>query len=316
MPGASWRRTGSATRWNSFQPLFIRHGSDQPFSVTTGLYAGPVFGKSGGAISALSRSGASGSEAAPTRDTMVAPKNPAAVPARNFLREFIFSMPSGGRGAARRRAPHRLSGTGRTPSERHLQVGLGDPEVPQRLDVAVHGRDLFARIREKLENAGQHAVVAKQDLFRDPLAQWHDLIAVVLGQVERSAVGAVRFPHLRTSLDCGLERAANGLHVLPLGACDASTAEIEDRNPQLDLPAALPGQPGLSVAEHADLQQAHESRHLGEAERTAKRLGIASRALDIEPLRQGLCLQIVALANRLRKLRQAIGKLESEVFAP
>ena len=37
MPGASWRRTGSATRWNSFQPLFMRHGSDQPFSVTTGL---------------------------------------------------------------------------------------------------------------------------------------------------------------------------------------------------------------------------------------------------------------------------------------
>ena len=30
MPGASCRRTGSATRWNSFQPLFMRHGSDQP----------------------------------------------------------------------------------------------------------------------------------------------------------------------------------------------------------------------------------------------------------------------------------------------
>ena len=37
MPGASSRRTGSATRWNSFQPLFMRQGSDQPFSVTTGL---------------------------------------------------------------------------------------------------------------------------------------------------------------------------------------------------------------------------------------------------------------------------------------
>src|SRR6188508_1159546 len=92
MPGASWRRTGSAMRWNSFQPLLMRQGSDQPFSVTTGLYCGPVLGKSGGAISAVSRIGASGRDAAPTRDTIAAPKNPAALRARNFRREFINDL--------------------------------------------------------------------------------------------------------------------------------------------------------------------------------------------------------------------------------
>ncbi len=71
----------------------MRQGSDQPFSVTTGLYCGPVFGNSGGAISAVSRIGASGNDAAPTRDTIAAPNNPAALPARNFLREFIQCPP-------------------------------------------------------------------------------------------------------------------------------------------------------------------------------------------------------------------------------
>ena len=36
MPGANSRTTGSATRWNSFHSPFIRQGSVQPFSVTTG----------------------------------------------------------------------------------------------------------------------------------------------------------------------------------------------------------------------------------------------------------------------------------------
>ena len=50
MPGAISRTTGSATRWNSFQPSRIRHGSVQPFSVTTGLYGRPLAGGSGGCI--------------------------------------------------------------------------------------------------------------------------------------------------------------------------------------------------------------------------------------------------------------------------
>ena len=37
MPGANSRTTGSATRWNSLTPSFMRQGSVQPFSVTTGL---------------------------------------------------------------------------------------------------------------------------------------------------------------------------------------------------------------------------------------------------------------------------------------
>ena len=36
-PGDTSRTTGSATRWNSFTPWFMRQGSVQPLSVTTGL---------------------------------------------------------------------------------------------------------------------------------------------------------------------------------------------------------------------------------------------------------------------------------------
>ena len=36
MPGAISRITGSAVRWNSLTPFFIRHGKVQPFNVTTG----------------------------------------------------------------------------------------------------------------------------------------------------------------------------------------------------------------------------------------------------------------------------------------
>ena len=34
--GANSRSTGSATKWNSFTPLFMRWGSDQPLMVATG----------------------------------------------------------------------------------------------------------------------------------------------------------------------------------------------------------------------------------------------------------------------------------------
>ena len=64
MPGAISRVTGSATRWNSFQPSFMRHGSDQPFSVTTGWYAGPLDGNIGGCVEAVVMRGASGMAAA------------------------------------------------------------------------------------------------------------------------------------------------------------------------------------------------------------------------------------------------------------
>ena len=41
MPGASSRSTGSATRWNSLTPWFMRQGRVQPLSVTTGREGRP-----------------------------------------------------------------------------------------------------------------------------------------------------------------------------------------------------------------------------------------------------------------------------------
>ncbi len=38
MPGAISRTTGSAIRWNSFQPFFIRHCSVKPFNAATGVH--------------------------------------------------------------------------------------------------------------------------------------------------------------------------------------------------------------------------------------------------------------------------------------
>jgi hypothetical protein len=71
----------------------MRQGSDQPLSVTTGLYGRPFGGTSGGAISGVSRLGASGSDAAPARDTIAAPNSAAAEPPRNVLREVIGFLP-------------------------------------------------------------------------------------------------------------------------------------------------------------------------------------------------------------------------------
>src|SRR5688500_8481094 len=136
IPGASCRRTGSATRWNSFQPAFMRQGSDHPFKVTTGLYGRPVLGTSGGAISAVSRIGASGSEAAPALETMAAPNSPAAEARMNCLLLVMSVSPAGSRGRRRCSSRH-LHCSRRAPGERHLQIGFGKPELARRLDVAV-----------------------------------------------------------------------------------------------------------------------------------------------------------------------------------
>ena len=71
-PGATSRTTGSATRWNSFTPAFMRQGAVQPLSVTTGLYGRPVVGCSGGAVSALVWMTGSGSAARAARLTEAA----------------------------------------------------------------------------------------------------------------------------------------------------------------------------------------------------------------------------------------------------
>src|SRR5450830_1766240 len=91
MPGAISRTTGSATRWNSFTPSFIRHGSVQPFSVTTGLYGRPFDGTNGACVAADDCIGASGSEAAPALVTMPAPIRVAA-PVKKDLRSVMVVL--------------------------------------------------------------------------------------------------------------------------------------------------------------------------------------------------------------------------------
>ena len=49
----------------------------------------------------------------------------------------------------------------------------------------------FARVGQQLEDADQHPVVAQQVLVGDALAQRHDLVAIVAGDVVGRAVGLV-----------------------------------------------------------------------------------------------------------------------------
>src|SRR5512145_899697 len=88
MPGAISRTTGSATRWNSFQPLFMRNGRVQPLRVTTGLYGRPALGASGGAVAGPGATAASGTAPIAARLTPAALSSTPA-PARKLRREFI-----------------------------------------------------------------------------------------------------------------------------------------------------------------------------------------------------------------------------------
>src|SRR3546814_6078360 len=74
-------------------------------------------------------------------------------------------------------------------------------------------------------------------------------------------------PHFGAGLDRGRGRAIHRLQVQPLGARRAGAAEVEDRQAQLDLPAALARLARLAVAEHAELEQARVASDLGEPER-------------------------------------------------
>ncbi len=93
MPGAISRSTASAVRWNSFQPLRIRHGSDQLFRVTTGLNHGPVVGSGGTSRVVVIELGDSGSEASAEREINPAPMAAATpAPFRKFLRSVIVQF--------------------------------------------------------------------------------------------------------------------------------------------------------------------------------------------------------------------------------
>src|SRR4051812_34552336 len=147
MPGASSRTTGSATRWNSLTPLFMRHGSDQPFRVTTGLYGRPIGGRGGGCVAAPFMLTASGKEAAPTRLTSPAPTANTPVFLKKSRRDTMNAILSsvflpglrGGLGC-------HLHGAAAAAIDRVLHVRVGNPKVTLCLDCGVHAIDLVARV--------------------------------------------------------------------------------------------------------------------------------------------------------------------------
>src|SRR6266545_4939460 len=233
MPGASSRTTGSATRWNSLTPSFMRHGSVQPFSVTTALYGRPLGGVSGACVTALSCVGASGSDAAPARVTRPAPAM-AAPAVRMNPRRFIECSPRSMRGGARAatgvgaRCDQRRCGC-LAARQRELEIGAGEPEITLRLDRCDDARDLLARLGQQLEDARQHAVVAEQRLVGDRLAQRHDLVAVMAREIVGGAIGVVGGAHLGARVAVGLGQAERRLPVDRLGLGDFRVAPVEQR---------------------------------------------------------------------------------------
>src|SRR6185436_20598875 len=167
MPGATSRTTGSATRWNSLTPSFIRQGSDHPLRVTIGLKGRPVGGGPGGSVAADDWDTASGSTAAPTRLTAAAPRKAAPARKKSLRFDMRFLSVAGGRfgGSGWRR--HGGAGPRRAAGQCGLEVGLGDQEVAQCQHVVGHATDLLTRIGEQLEHTDEHAVVAQQVLLGD-----------------------------------------------------------------------------------------------------------------------------------------------------
>ena len=144
MPGANSRSTGSAIRWNSFQPFFMRHGNDHPLSVATGMYGRPLDGARGGCIEAVAIVGASGSDAAPALLTSAAPSKAAPEPLIKCRRDImLLTFGFSGRRRLRRGGEwRRVSGNRQTAAECLLQIGLREPVVLQRVDSAIHRADL------------------------------------------------------------------------------------------------------------------------------------------------------------------------------
>ena len=130
MPGAISRTTGSATRWNSLTPFFMRQGSDQPFTVTIGWNGRPSGGSGGSCVAAEVWIAASGSNAAPARLTAAAPSRVAPAALKKVLRWFMSKASSVVDGGGGRRSPGRIDdgvAAGGPAGERGLQIGLCEP---------------------------------------------------------------------------------------------------------------------------------------------------------------------------------------------
>lgn len=158
-------------------------------------------------------------------------------------------------------------------------VGAGHGEL-MAVDV-----DLRARVGRQLEDADQHAVVAKLLLVGDAPGQRHQLVAVVAGNVERAAVQAVGLPHLGAGAEGRVRRLVGGLACQRLGARQRVGAE--QRQLQRHLPAALRRLLVGRIAHRAQL-------HHGDEARCLRQLGLACSLLQrracgqhVQPLRQG-----------------------------
>ena len=88
-----------------------------------------------------------------------------------------------------------LVDTGVAPSAIGLPMSVDDKAASasqnccKAVDRRRHAGDLVARVRQQLEHADEHAVVAKNVFLGHGLSKRHDLIAVVPGQVVGRAVG-------------------------------------------------------------------------------------------------------------------------------
>src|SRR5574343_1676214 len=123
--------------------------------------------------------------------------------------------------------------------QRHLQIPLGNPEIGQGFDIAVHATNLRPRIGQEIEDTDQHAVVAQHALVGNALVERNDLIAVMRCDVVIGTIGVIGLTYLRADVGGDLGSALDSLHVYGFGLGHLGATPIEDRQLEADLVAFL-----------------------------------------------------------------------------
>src|SRR3989344_5267423 len=152
----------------------MRQGSVQPLSVTTGLEGRPELGTRCAMVSALVWNTGSGIAAIATLLTLAAATAPPAMPANRKKSLLEFMMVS-----LRGSVACTSLGSGCTAARDANAGGLANE------------RRLQSGVRQQLENADQHPVVAKLVFFGDGFSQRDHLVAVVARDFIRRAVRGI-----------------------------------------------------------------------------------------------------------------------------
>ena len=203
------------------------------------------------------------------------------------------------------------------------QVGIGQPEIALRVD-GEHGRiDLGPDVGKQLEGAGDHAVVAEGRFFLDLVAQRHDVVAVVPGDLVARAVGLIGRAGFRADVDRLFRQQVCRAHMGKLGLAHARAAAVEDRDHEFELELACCLDLGAVVLllpfrfrSGDELEVGHITGRFGELVGLGHRFEVQAGDLQVDAAFQRFRLDAVLARQRLRQVRQAVRHLVIDIAAP